>query len=288
MKLRFKLNENLINEDEQFYDYGTAQVSNDQIFDTTKTGMSFYDNFLNDKDLAYMQKSKNLDGKIVQMSPNEYFDEVAKIFKSSRDYQIEFTAQETDNINKLINVITKHKKRFPIGFINYADNQQEGRHRMYVAGKLFGFDHKFPVLIVDWFDKTLQAERDSNREIKKDEDQIIKALSNSLDYKYRNLNDFISQLESEMSKINDEAEIKYSNKKAIININDRQYEILFTDYDTVSFSTKANEYDFEDSINFYEDDYEPDDLDDLDDLLMDMSDEELNQYAKDNFGISLH
>ena len=36
--------------------------------------------------------------------------------------------------------------------------QQEGLHRMYTAGELFGWDDtKYPVLVVDWKDKELHA-----------------------------------------------------------------------------------------------------------------------------------
>ena len=40
-----------------------------------KTWMSYYDNFLNEKDLAYMQKAKNRTGEIVMMSPNSYYEQ---------------------------------------------------------------------------------------------------------------------------------------------------------------------------------------------------------------------
>ena len=38
-------------------------------------------------------------------------------------------------------------------FINYADRSQEGRHRMYVAAQLTSWDTKFPVMVVDVYDK---------------------------------------------------------------------------------------------------------------------------------------
>ena len=46
---------------------------NEYVFDESRTGMSYYDNFLNEEDLKYKQKAKNLTGYTVYMSPNEYF-----------------------------------------------------------------------------------------------------------------------------------------------------------------------------------------------------------------------
>lgn len=284
MLFKFKLNESLLNEDEQFYDYGTAQVSNDQIFDTTKTGMSYYNNFLNTKDYEYMRKSKNLEGKIVMMTPNEYFDACADIFNSSRDKQIKIAESDPDIIEHLVKVITEYKKRFPIGFINYAEKQQEGRHRMYTAGKLFGFDHKFPVLVIDWFDKDLQTRRENTSKLREEEDIIKRALSRALDYRYSSLNDFVSQIEIELERITDDYDLKYKNNVIEITL-DNTYEVNIKD-DIVTFEMDAHDTTFEDSIDFYEA-VGADDLDDLDDLLMNMSDDELEDYAKKNFGFSL-
>ena len=44
--------------------------------------------------------------------------------------------------------INKYKRKFPLPYLNIATKQQEGRHRMYVAGELFGWDTRFPVLVV--------------------------------------------------------------------------------------------------------------------------------------------
>lgn len=42
----------------------------------------------------------------------------------------------------------KYKRKFPLPYLNLADNAQEGRHRMAVAAELFGWNEKFPVLVV--------------------------------------------------------------------------------------------------------------------------------------------
>lgn len=65
--------ENYSEDEEEFFDYGTSAVDGKDIFDLTKTGYSYYDNFLNKKDLEYMQKSKGLTGRIEYMRPGDYF-----------------------------------------------------------------------------------------------------------------------------------------------------------------------------------------------------------------------
>lgn len=50
------------------------------------TGVSYYDNFLNSADLHYMETHKNRTGKVVMMTPEEYYQECAtKVFTISSD-----------------------------------------------------------------------------------------------------------------------------------------------------------------------------------------------------------
>ena len=66
----------------EFFDYGTEDISSNDLFDTHKTGMSFYDDLLNNPE--YMRKNKNLTSKIVYMTPREYFEECGKIFGNNK------------------------------------------------------------------------------------------------------------------------------------------------------------------------------------------------------------
>jgi hypothetical protein len=94
-----------------------------------------------------MIDKKNREGKIVQMSPNEYYKNVAdRIFHTTVDDLKQQRTAIPGHIDKLKKVITDKKEQFPMCFIDYPDQEQEGLHRMYVAGELFGWDHKFPVL----------------------------------------------------------------------------------------------------------------------------------------------
>lgn len=132
---------------QKFYDYGTKTFDGINPFDVRKTGVSFYNQFLSDPD--YMEEYKNLKHKIVELSPEQYFEECAKIFNSTYDSQINQTKADKQVLVHLKEVLQKYKKTFPLTFLNYAENSQEGRHRMYVVGELLGWDKKFPVMIIE-------------------------------------------------------------------------------------------------------------------------------------------
>ena len=147
-----------LDKEEKFYDYRTKEFDGVNPFDTSKTGVSFYNQFFTDPD--YMEEYKNLKHSIVTMSPREYFEECAKIFESNLNTQINQTGANKEIIQHLKDVLIKYKRTFPITFLNYAEESQEGRHRMYVVGELLGWDKKFPVMVVDWADSKKKKEKE--------------------------------------------------------------------------------------------------------------------------------
>lgn len=136
--------------------YNTGNVSGKNIFDTsTLGGYSYYSQCIpGDPENEYMKVKHNRIGKIVQMSPNEYYSLCAKMFGLTvENLKRQRMLDEDENyIDNLKNVILKDKKQFPMTFISLPDKQQEGLHRMLVAGELFGWDEKFPVLLIDKYD----------------------------------------------------------------------------------------------------------------------------------------
>ena len=129
-------------------------------FDVTTTGTSFYDNFLKPEGLKYMQEDKNLTGEIVMMSPNEYFEKCSiSIFKGEGNSDVASLKQQREsshdeNGEKLVKQYEAAMidgEKFPLCYLDYSDNGQEGLHRMYAAGEAFGWDTKFPVLVVKVF-----------------------------------------------------------------------------------------------------------------------------------------
>lgn len=129
------------------------------VFDISSTGTSYYNNFLNTKDLEYMQTAKNLTGHIEMMTPQEYFEACAKdIFQGRHTAEQLKKQREASRSKDGIRTIDKYIEDmrsgsvFPLCFLNYADLGQEGLHRMYAAGEAFGWDTEFPVLIVEPYD----------------------------------------------------------------------------------------------------------------------------------------
>lgn len=131
------------------------------------TDVSYYNDFLNLKDLEYQRKSKNRTGEIVMMSPNEYFRECSQSgFPSgpvNLDHVIKGRRANKESIRWLENHLAQGGK-FYLPYINYASHSQEGLHRMMVVGDAYGWDTKFPVLVVTAYDDDVERENQLFRE----------------------------------------------------------------------------------------------------------------------------
>lgn len=118
------------------------------LFNTQKSGMSFYDDFLNPKDHDYKKLCKGLKGTIVMMTPDEYISKLGSaIFHCSKERVLR--GVDWNNVNKYADQMRAGTK-FDIPILNVAQGTQEGRHRALAAQKL-GAD-KIPVLIVQKYD----------------------------------------------------------------------------------------------------------------------------------------
>ena len=175
-----------------FYDYGTAGIQGSDVVDLHKTGMSYYDDFLSNdpKTLDYLKNNKNLVGKVVMMSPDEYFQQCSDYGFRDRHPSVQVLKQQRyadeKTIQHLKNVLTVAKKKFPMPMLNKASNGQEGLHRMLVIGDMFGWDHKVPVLVVDWADKQRASEEAEKKRLEKIEYRIRRAVQDALYYKFNN------------------------------------------------------------------------------------------------------
>lgn len=257
--------------EKEFYDYKTAPVVGDNVIDLHKTGMSYYDDFLSNdsKIINYLKDKKNLKGDIVLMSPKEYFEECAEYgFPGGRRSYHELISQrrrDTKTLTHLENVLKIYKKRFPMPVLNKADNAQEGLHRMMVVGDLFGWDHKVPVLVVDYEDKQLAFEVSKKQRIQRIEYNIKKAVHETLLYKFSNIEELKQQLQWELDKQFDyngddisvpvDFDLTTVDDSFVISIGAAKYEF---DYDDVQF------------VNPSEDNIDTDDIDfdDIEDFLV--------------------
>lgn len=276
MKYYDNVFEGYLDSEKKFYDYGTSNISGSDVFDTTTTGVSFYNQFLNSSDIEYLRDKRNLVGKIVYMSPNEYYEECGKhgwdhyISPSKLKSQ---RAADKDVIDHLKQVLQVYKKRFPLPFINYAENGQEGLHRMYVVGELFGWDSpKHPVLCVRWADEA-RAKREADRRKKEEITSTLRyAVKDALHYSYENFQDFEYQLQYEldnkfqyMDGISTPVEFHLNIENSVVTVSVQEFTYEF-DYDDIRF----------------EEEIDIDDIDiELDDYDLDMdADEFLNKYLK--------
>lgn len=167
--------------------YIRSTTENHNLFEMS-THTSYYDNFLNEKDLAYMRKAKNLDGKIVMMTPDEYYEEASKIFKRGSNRNTDVASLVLQRSNKYTDKYVEDMKNgdvFPLCYLNYADNGQEGLHRMLAAKRAFGADVKYPVLVVTPYDEERWAEMQLYKEIR--------------DFEYYTLDKIVEELPGEIA-----------------------------------------------------------------------------------------
>lgn len=192
-----------LDDEKKFYDYGTASYNGDgNVVDLNHTGMSFYDQFLGASELEYLRDKKNLKGTVVKMTPTEYYQECAtKIFNSTVE-KLKKERGEYDRpiIDKLHTVVKVYKKKLCMPMINYADKGQEGLHRMLAIAEMFGWDHKVPVLVVEWYDKE-RAEREHQEAVKaKIDKKVDRAIVSTLEYRFIDKEDLEIQLQAELER----------------------------------------------------------------------------------------
>lgn len=153
------------------------------------TGFSYYDDFLDEKELAYKQKAKNRTGKIVLMSPDEYYEDCSSngfdhtVPVSKLKFQRRANSETIDWLSSQLD----QGKKFNLPYINYVDHAQEGLHRMMVLGDRYGWNTKFPVLVVYAYDQKIE-----------DEWRKIEALYEFIQYKFKYIcqdaaNDIVSE-----------------------------------------------------------------------------------------------
>lgn len=263
---------------ERFYDYKTAPVTNGQVVDLNRTGMSFYDDFLSNdhKTLEYLKNSKNLVGEVVMMSPDEYFQACADYgFIDSHptvDSLKKGRAKDTKILDHLKDVLTSYKKRFPMPMLNKADPGQEGLHRMMVIGDMFGWDYKVPVLVVDWADKQRAFEEQKRKRIQKIEYRIKQAVKYALYYKFNNIDELKEQIQWELDKQFDSDDDVSTPVQFELTSDEQNKEF------TVTIGAAKYSFDYED-VQFIE----PSEEDDLDDLDFEVDDDFLVRYFGDDW-----
>ena len=242
----------------RFWNYYTRHVDKDNIFDPY-VGESSYA-----KDMVRLARTGQTDeeghyASYVEMSPNEYFDACAKGFGIPAGTQINTVGSDKSIIQVLNTILDKYKVRFPVAYLDYSFNNfsQEGRHRMYVAGERFGWDKKFPVLVIH-----TTAEADEAKHEERITRYISKALDRTERYIYSNFDEIKEQFTYDIEDLlsNPKVEFKETANTYIFIVNGVEYE---EEKDSFNFyneedKTNINDIDVEDFLNL--DDLSDDDI----------------------------
>ena len=190
------LREAYLDKEQTIYDYGTAPIDGENIIDVTKTGMSYYNDFLNPSELKYLQTHKNLTGEIIKMTPREYFERCARdIFNNSVSSLIAQREADKRTNNLLDRVLNEYKLKLCLPMINYADKGQEGLHRMLAIARNYGWDKSVPVLVVDYFDKERAKQEQDKAFVLRLTNKLYDAVRNAIQYHYNNIEEFKQELE---------------------------------------------------------------------------------------------
>lgn len=252
-------------ENDDFYDYGTGNIDGDDIFSTKTTGMSYYDNFLNDKDSEYMRTHKNLIGEIVMMTPLEYYEGASKIFNQSVTNLKNQRNADSESNNRIKNVITKYKQRLPLTFLDYANESQEGLHRMQVVGDLYGWDKKYPVLVINWYDEELHHKQETDKKVREIENKINKAVNDSLQFVFKDIEEFKEELDWKMYD-------QFKNHDYMFNQDDEHFYIT---YNNISCEFDISDIKIDPNKSIDDIDYE-----DYEDLLGDIDNMSIDEILK--------
>ena len=158
----------------------SSDIIDMSLFDGTPfvcdTDFSLYNNYLDPEDAEYMRKKYNRVGKVVPMTPTEYFNECSKYGFPNGEVNLDHLKSGRRADKEAIEWLENHLEsgnKFYLPYLNYADHSQEGLHRMMVAGDRYGWDTKFPVLVVTVADELVEHDN-----------QVFKSYLNFRDYEF--------------------------------------------------------------------------------------------------------
>ena len=138
-KLSLEEGINYLDDDHEFKDYGTAEVEGKNVIDTHKASTFATQDLLDGSaDAAY----DNVCYTIIDLTPTQYFELCGKVQEMSPEEIIRFIGMDERQIAHIKDVILKFNKRLPLPYVSFSSVEdvsgQEGRHRMYALGEMFG------------------------------------------------------------------------------------------------------------------------------------------------------
>ena len=133
----------------EFKDYGTSEAHETDVIDIHKAS-TFSTQDLLDGSVDAVYDGVIYD--IVEMTPTQYFELCSKVQNMDPDEIIEFISHDEQQLAHIKDVILKYGKKLPLPYISFSSvdevSGQEGRHRMYALGEMFGWDEDFPVMLI--------------------------------------------------------------------------------------------------------------------------------------------
>ena len=94
----------------------------------------------------YMRFEKGEDAHLEYMTAKEYMECCSKIFGKSVDYLYD-NLPDKSSVDKYAKDMLNGDV-FPLPYVNFATNQQEGRHRALAVAKAYGEDAELPVIVI--------------------------------------------------------------------------------------------------------------------------------------------
>lgn len=258
--------------DDWYFDWGTESVQGSDIFDRNRGESSYA------REMIKLAKTggtneRGLGAQIVEMTPREYLEACAKGFNSTYSSQIAQIEYDKTTLSRLQQVLTKYKKKFPITYLNVGSGwdrqevhrgefEQEGRHRMYVAGKMFGWDTKFPVLQIYEKDSEKADRYWKRRAEEKLQSVLWTAIQKAQSYHYLDIPELKEQVEWYLDR-------HFDGKSYSFSIEDIGNDQLLFTLNGVASKHYKDEFDFDRVPSVSEDDFD------------DLSDEEVAQLEKE-------
>lgn len=218
---------------------GAAERGPD-IFDLSAKGESSHLRELLTSQAARDRENVRLE--IKQLTPTDYFEGCAEIFNSTLEKQLRQVKFDKSINDRLKDVLNKGEK-FPLTYLNYADKSQEGRHRMYAVGELYGWDKAYPVAVFTTADEDLARQR--AQEAKEEEiwKLIDKAVQRAWDFSYHNTEELrrelVYLLSDDIEEIDSKLSIAESNQDLILKASGVEYFIEKDNFDWIPIVDSA-------------------------------------------------
>ena len=141
------INEAYLDAEQKFWDYGTKELTDQEKIDTGVAS-----NFGTRDLLQGSENYPDLVYDIVPLTPDQYFKLCSIVQGYSPEILKQQISKEKYKLNHLQQVLLTHKKQFPLPYICFDAKSelygQEGKHRMFILGQLYGWDKKFPVQVI--------------------------------------------------------------------------------------------------------------------------------------------